>query len=430
MYSDAELAAMHDVKEVFDPANRLNPGKVLPAQISPPDRIPAKMPATSPWQPASPEEAAAGLRACTKAERSVAIGHVQVDREDVLRLSTTALRDIRLFAPDDLFITVDAGLSLNAVQTFLAEHGLQTPVASPWPAATVGGLLAQNCNGPLRLRYGSLRDVMLCATVVLADGRIIRAGRPLVKNVAGYDLPKVFVGSWGTLGLLTDVTLKLTPRPRLRRTLAVPVADLTAGLKLADVIRPHALVASGIVLAPAAMVAGLAEEGYALLYTAEGVAEDVDEELAAVHQALYGAGAPLIVETSLDATGAWQAFLRRASQASASAVRVGVPSTAMPAVFAEAPAAIEQSHLLIDCGCGLAYLVQAKSSETAPAAWLTELRQAATRHGGYAIVQADDALDTGHLPNRWGERSTSLPLMQRLKQRWDPAGILNPGVFL
>ncbi len=104
-------------------------------------------------------------------------------------------------------------MTVADVQAVLAERGLQAAVAAPWPSATVGGLIAANINGPARMRYGSLRDNLLCATVALADGRVIHAGRPLVKNVAGYDLPKVFVGSWGTLGLLTDVTLKLTPLP-------------------------------------------------------------------------------------------------------------------------------------------------------------------------------------------------------------------------
>ncbi len=83
------------------------------------------------------------------------------------------------------------------------------PLVSPWPTATIGGLIAANVNAPLRMRYGAIRDLVLCATVVLADGRVLRTGRPVIKNVAGYDLTKAFVGSHGTLGLITDVTLKL-----------------------------------------------------------------------------------------------------------------------------------------------------------------------------------------------------------------------------
>ncbi len=100
------------------------------------------------------------------------------------------------------------------MQAELARDKLWVPLVSPWPEATIGGIVATNFNAPLRMRYGAVRDLVLAATVVLPDGRVIRAGRPVVKNVAGYDLPKLFVGSYGTLGLLTDVSLKLAPLPR------------------------------------------------------------------------------------------------------------------------------------------------------------------------------------------------------------------------
>ena len=92
------------------------------------------------------------------------------------------------------------------------------PLASPWNESTLGGIVATNFNAPLRMRYGALRDLVLTATVALPNGRVIRAGRPLVKNVAGYDISKLFVGSYGTLGVITDVTLKLAPLPRARQS--------------------------------------------------------------------------------------------------------------------------------------------------------------------------------------------------------------------
>ena len=89
---------------------------------------------------------------------------------------------------------------------------------------------------------------MLCATVVLADGRIIRAGRPVIKNVAGFDLAKLFIGSHGTLGLLADITLKVIAQPRLRRSLIVPVDDLRHGLMWTRQLYPISLVASALIL--------------------------------------------------------------------------------------------------------------------------------------------------------------------------------------
>ena len=112
----------------------------------------------------------------------------------------------------------------------------------------MGGIIAANVNSPQRILYGSIRDQLLATTVVLSNGRILRTGRPVVKNVAGYDVPKLFVRSFGTLGLMTDVTLKLYPRARCKRTMLVPTEKLDAGLALGTKLGSCALVASAIVL--------------------------------------------------------------------------------------------------------------------------------------------------------------------------------------
>lgn len=129
-------------------------------------------------------------------------------------LSTRCLSGIHTLAPEDMYVTVGTGMRLEEVQEVLRHHRMWAPLVSPWAEATIGGIVATNINAPLRMRYGSIRDMLLAATVALPDGRIARIGRPVVKNVAGYDLPKLYVGSHGTLGLLCDVTLKLTPLPR------------------------------------------------------------------------------------------------------------------------------------------------------------------------------------------------------------------------
>ncbi|MEZ4558666.1 MAG: FAD-binding protein [Caldilineaceae bacterium] len=112
-------------------------------------------------------------------------------------LSTGALGGIHTFAPDDLYVTAGAGVTVDELQAFVSEHGMYVPLASPWPDTSLGGLLSPGLNAPLRMRYGALRDVMLCATVAMADGSVIRAGRPLVKNVAATTCPS---SSWAHRG--------------------------------------------------------------------------------------------------------------------------------------------------------------------------------------------------------------------------------------
>ncbi|MCB0047285.1 MAG: FAD-binding protein [Caldilineaceae bacterium] len=425
MYSGAELAAMLDIRDIFNPDGILNPGKVFPADIPAPKAQPPVLPPDDVFAPENAEEAAAGLLALAQAGRSVRIGSAaRGDRAGAHRwLSTAKLSGVIDFEPDDLFITVGAGTPLVEVQTFLAEYGLQTPLASPWPQASIGGLAAANANAPLRMRYGGLRDNVLCTTVALANGRVIRAGRPLVKNSAGYDLPKLFVGSQGTLGLLCDVTLKLTPLPRARRTLAVPAPTMAAGLVLADAALHHALVASAVLLVEGANVPMLAASPYVFLYTAEGPAEDVEAELALVEQALRRAGAHLIVESDATGLAAWTHFLA-ASKPDDLLLRMGVPAKALAAYLADiAPG--DTLAACIDCACGLIYAKAAPGNGMEAAALTRALRQPALALGGYVVTlsahrQGDDVID------RWGYRPSSLRLMQQLKQRWDPSGVLNP----
>ena len=445
MYGGAELSAMRDIKQAFDPGHLLNPGKVLPDDIPEPalaEPSPAQGDACA---PASAREAAGVLRALTAAGSRVWIGSAETQDgspagagSDV-RLSTSRLRGIHDFAPEDLFVTVGAGTRIEDIQAFLEPHALRVPLVAPWPAATAGGLVATNCNAPLRLRYGSLRDVTLCATVALADGRLLRAGRPLVKNVAGYDLTRAFIGSYGTLGLLTEVTFKLIPEPRARRTLALPVSSLEAGLRMARLAYGQALVASAIVIVQGFPLAGVESSAVTLLYTAEGLPQDVDAELAAVRGAWQegsasggasedgasedGAGQP--VETSLSGTDAWARFAVAAEQESL-LVRIGVPGKDLEAFLPTLPA--PAGRHLIDVAAGLIYCARRPQSVEAAGADLEALRRPARAAGGYAVAMRVPARCRAAL-DPWGHQPAAIDVMRRLKELWDPAGILNPGVF-
>src|SRR4029434_1682725 len=158
-------------------------------------RVAPRLPAADQIAPASAEEAAAALAGLTQAGRRVEIRNAFTHEggSGVVRLSTANLAGIIDYAQADLYVTAGAGTALRQLQDFLAAHQMQAPLATPWPDATLGGLVATNLNAPLRMRYGSLRDNLIATTVALADGRVIRAGRNVVKNVAGYDLVKLLV---------------------------------------------------------------------------------------------------------------------------------------------------------------------------------------------------------------------------------------------
>ncbi len=461
MYSGAELTAMRDVKRAFDPDDLFNPGKVLPDELPEAERAEPVMPAgnvaprarrrnvapqarqrnVAPqarqrniFEPTSAEEAAGALRALARISRPVRIAggetsHRRGDGETSRRrcageisLSTAKLRGVTTFAPEDLYLSAGAGTPVTEVAAHLEPHGLIAPLAAPFPGMTLGGLIASNLNSPQRLRYGALRDLVLCATVALADGRVLRAGRPLVKNVAGYDLAKVFVGSHGTLGLLTDVTLKLVAAPRARGTLALPVGELAAGLDLARRSLARALIASAIVLVqdPGR------EHRFTLLYSAEGMPEEVDVELATAREVWRRADFGDVAEAERTGTEAWSDFL--AATADSVAVRAGVPVKDLAGYLESLPER-PGTRLLVDYPAGLVYACRRPAFADEAVAWLDGLRSPARELGGYAAV-LNTPPDLAATLDRWGHQPQALDVMRRLKDAWDPAGILEPGTFL
>ena len=134
-------------------------------------------------------------------------------RADVI-LSTARMNRVIEHAWADLTVSVEAGCTIAKLQETLAKHGQRLALDALWPErATVGGVLSTNDSGALRLRFGSLRDLVIGVTVALADGTVASSGGKVVKNVAGYDLPKLVTGAFGTLGVITRAIFRLHPLP-------------------------------------------------------------------------------------------------------------------------------------------------------------------------------------------------------------------------
>ncbi len=411
MYTPEELSAMLDVKAVFDPDGLLNPGKIFPEDIPEPRPVPPRAPAEDIVYPADAEEAAAvfaALRASGRRARIVSRGD-PAPVEGKTLISTARLRGIVDFSADDFAITVAAGTPLGEVQAFLAEHGMFLPLIAGNAQTPVGHIVATNTNAPLRLRYGGVRDVVLAMTVALPDGRLIRAGRPVVKNVAGYDLPKVFVGSWGTLGLIADVTLRVSPLPRARRSLALTAPTLEEALVRAWEAYQHALIASGVVIAPPTEDRA---SGWTVIYTAEGHPREVEAELSLVQDAWQGEA---IATTGSDA---WAEFV--AVKEGEWLARVGVPPVALDEGVRQVRELMPDARLLVDVGSAFCYVRWVGDSEQA-AARIARVRDIAHNAGGYALVMH-------HPPDAevraFDVRPDIADLMRRLKARWDPGHVL------
>src|SRR3989441_6606404 len=143
-----------------------------------------------------------------------------------LILSTARMNEIIEHAWADLTVAVQAGCTIQRLQETLAQHGQRLALDPLWPEkATVGGVLSTNDSGALRLRFGALRDLIIGVTIALPDGTLASSGGKVVKNVAGYDLPKLVTGALGTLGVITRAVFRLHPLPRNTRSFSVATAN-------------------------------------------------------------------------------------------------------------------------------------------------------------------------------------------------------------
>jgi D-lactate dehydrogenase (cytochrome) len=451
MFTPDELRAMSEVKEVFDPRHLLNPGKILPdSEPSSKPRAKATAPPGSRAEPASLQELAeaiAGWNALgtpvtvrgggTKSSLSSSRNGDGAAEEAML--STGLLRGIRTLSADDLFVTVGAGTTLSELQAELYRHRVWVPLRSPWAKSTVGGIVSTNFNAPLRMRYGGIRDLVLAASVVLPDGRVFRGGRAVVKNVAGYDLLKLFIGAYGTLGVIADVTFKLAPVPRMRKTLLVPIDDLSHGITLGGHLLRVCLVASSLLLCRARdlpAMAGLAPSTFTLVYTAEGLEEDVEAEMVEVHSVLEAEGVSGAVQARDDdlppdasdsgkaqVSGSmlWAQWLSERGRV----VRVGVPPRDVARLMVDLGPVAGEMPFIADFASGLVYLGEVAD--------LTVVRRLALDLGGYAIILPPaDGRTPGleSVDDPWGYSPDGLDLMRALKARWDPRSLLNPGAFV
>ncbi len=436
MHTAAELSAMRQVKQAFDPASMLNPGKVLPDTLrdepylahtlTPESKIDEAFEKV--MRPKTAEEVSMYLQQCSLARQPIFVhGRLRSSlAQPQMVLSENC--GVKVYAPDDLFITVGAGTVLTEVQAFLAEHGKQVALATPWPEATVGGLVAANVNAPLRMRYGAIRDNVLCATVVLADGRVIRTGRPLVKNVAGYDLTKAFVGSYGTLGVMSDVSLKIYAQPRVKRTIALPIDDIQDGLCYCQELLSLALNATALVLCRVKSDEMFASN-YALVYSVEGISEDVQSELEQVQDALRVLEAPAAKEiVTFTGTELWSHLCAPSTQSSL-LLRIGLPQREL-AVFLEKHAdVLHKCDCLVDYASSFLYVQHHYSEDENAVRLLGTLRQGAKERGGYVVIMDMPGTLEG-IVDRWGYQAESFMLMQHLKAQWDPYSILNPHTLL
>jgi len=325
-----------------------------------------------------------------------------------LLVDLTGLDRVVEHVAGDLTVVAEAGVRLADLQAQVGEAGQLLGLDPPEDGATLGGVVSANASGPRRLRYGTTRDLLIGITVVLADGTVAHAGGKVVKNVAGYDLGKLFTGAHGTLGVVASTTWRLHPVPPARRVVTLELPDAAAAGPLSVTLARSTLTPSAVELIAAA-------DGTArLVVLFESIAESVAGQARAA-VALLGGG-----EESEDLP---EDFGRRPGGADDVLLRLAHAPASLSAVLGALPAG---TAMAAHAATGVSYAA-VPAGEAAEA--LPRLRAAIAPHDGTAVVlRAPDAVR--ERLDHWGPVGDSLDLMRRVKERFDPERRMSPGRFV
>ena len=330
--------------------------------------------------------------------------------------------------PDDLTTTVQAGITAGALAAGLAPYRQALPLDPPgWSARTLGGIAATQASGPLRMRYGTMRDLLLGVRFVQADGVVTWGGAKVVKSVTGYDVPKLMVGALGSLGVLVELTLRLHPVPDFEGTWlasfrSTAQAQECVARLLESTVQPNrlemlddrALTACGLPVAAAAVAISIA--------TVEPAVRAQEALLSDIVQRARGR-----FETM--GTSFWRAYDRAQAGPGGVILRIGTVPSRLAATFAETRAALDGAAVAGGAALG-ALRARVDGDNAALARGVARVRAfVADVDGGVIIERGPRAVREAIDP--WGPvPAPALAVRRAIKGEFDPTGVLNAGRFV
>lgn len=433
VFSDDDLEFQRQLRAAFDPQGLLNPGKLVPppgggGQL--PESEIRELADQGEWAPSDAAEACQIVRrACSSRRALLPLGNgTQADFGNAGNGQATPLRSTRLTAvteydPATQVIGIQAGISLSALQATLSEHGQWLPLRPPRGGKrTLGGLAALNACGPERLRYGAPRDLLLGLKFVSGTGRQISAGGRVMKNVAGYDVTRLLVGSAGTLGFITELIFRIQSLPQCCVAVGArgPLdrCGMAATWLLQSKLEPNFVVAVPDHPAIRRTVAS----AWQVIAGFEGFRQTTEAQVEGCSQGLTEHGLSCQSPWEYPAQeGICQTFFDLLYQAPF-LLRVDLPPNRAVGFLADQQELTGGAGLLADLGCGR---ITVALPELADAAWTLWCAAAALHEGTVVLDKAPEAFRRKH--DVFGTPRADWTLMHNLKQALDPQGILAPG---
>ncbi len=336
-------------------------------------------------------------------------------------VSTQKLDKLIAHAVGDLTVTVETGMNFANLQTILAAAGQFLPLDPVYPdRATIGGIIATANTGSLRHRYGGVRDLLLGISFVRADGQIAKAGGRVVKNVAGYDMMKLFTGSYGTLGILTAVTFRVYPLPSDTGTVmltgAVDKLASAAKILLASTLTPIAVDVVSTAFSRQLEISNTPS----LVVKFATIPASIAEQSAQLLEIGRGLGLKGGSWQGAQAEQLWQGIQTGIWGTTPIGCKLGVRSTAVVETIALLDRSTDRTaNGVIHLSSGIGACALSDKRHIAP------LRSHCEDSGGFvsvlqAPVELKQQLDV------WGYRGNAVPLMRQLKHQFDPLDLLNP----
>lgn len=353
---------------------------------------------------------------------------------DGAAIETTALDHIIDYPVADMTITVEAGITLAALQSHLARENQRLPLEAPFPdRATLGGIFATNSSGPRRFGLGRPRDLILGVSFATSDGNVVKGGGRVVKNVAGYDFPRLLTGSMGTLGILTQMTLKTRPRPEstaLAWLVPPPGANLGEALDRLNTSSTRPVAIELLNRSAANLYAQSSNtpvSDHVLIIGFEDNAASVSWQIDALRNEFPGWN--IEIRRDADAAPAWDALTAFPAEAPGPlTLRANLPPSAVWPFVAD----LDPNRWAVQAHAGngivYAHMIQEYALENANA-MIQSLRARAIQSGGnLTLPHAPDAWKPTLAV--WGEPRGDGPLMAKVKAALDPQGVMNPGRFI
>lgn len=396
--------------------------------------------------PQSEEEIAAILKYANENGKKVYVegngtkrGYGGLSESADILISLSNYKGIVEHVVGDMTLTVKAGTTFKELQDYLAPHKQKISLDPFLPqSSTIGGIIASNDSGPKRLGYGSSRDIVIGLRIVYPDGKIIRSGGRVVKNVAGYDMNKLFIGSMGTLGVISEITVKLHPIPKYESLILLSYSQgnfekiQAFSTKLLDSTMEPITVE---LLSPSLSKKLTGLNCFTLAIGLEDVETSVRYQENFI-KSIQPKQTDLKILTHQETQSFWDQFysnpFEENSVVTSASLKIGVVNADVTKVIKEGHSLGESHHLMVDAHGGLGHglcQVNLKGARQDIISAIQQMRNFVTSLGGYVVVK--------HLPfilrqevNAWGEKPSYFFLLEGIKQKVDPNKVLNPKRFI